>query len=295
MTATNMRSTFVQAVRAFQQGDYGAAARHAATVSADLPDDLFYQHAAIYLNRVAEQGAHDIYASPEGFAAFVRGGGNVPLYAELSKRLAEVYASQRDIILLEIGVGDGLALLPALTDTLAHIDLVEPSEVMLATTRAALQQHEIAHRAFNLPIETFIATEDRQYDIAQATFALHNLAPAVRAVLLEWLYRHTDQLLIAEFDVRMDVALNSADHILHLIERYRQGLHEYTDSQTVVAQGFLLPILFRNFESADHPTLHEQPIDDGIDELHAAGFTQVTKTHLYPYWWADAYLLTATK
>ncbi len=285
---------FVPTVRAFQTGDYAAAAQHAAAIAADNPADRFFQHASRYLEQVAAQGTHDMYASPAGFSAFVRGGGNVPLYQRLSDQLRAIYAQYSDLSLLEIGVGDGLALLPALTEGIGHVDLVEPSEAMLATTTAALRDRNIPHRSFNQSVETFITTHDRSYDIAQATFALHNLAPEVRATLFSWLRDHARMVLIAEFDVQMAFVPNSAEHIAFLVNRYRDGLAEYTENQSVVAQGFLMPILFRNFETAGEPTLHEQSLDTWKTELHAAGLTQVEATLIHPYWWSDAYLIRAS-
>ena len=285
--------SFLQAVKAFQQSDYASAATHAETAAAAEPSDSFYHHAATYLQQVAARGTHDIYASPEGFTAFVRGGGNVPLYANLSRQLQAIYVQHAKVTLLDIGVGDGLALLPALTDTLAQIDLVEPSATMLASTAEALTARAVTHTAFNEPIETFIKTQTKKYDIAQATFALHNLAPQTRSGLFSWLRVHNGTFLLAEFDVRMDAVLGSAEHISYLAERYRTGLAEYEPDETLVAQGFLMPILFRNFETIGEAAIYEQPIRQWEAELEAAGF-HITARHLLErYWWADAYLLHA--
>ena len=288
-------TAFIDAVHAFQQGEFAAAADHAQAAAAVEPADTFFRHAATYLGQVAARGTHDMYATPDGFVAFVRGGGNVPLYANLSEQLRSIYTAQQDVTLLDIGVGDGLALLPALTESLSHIDLVEPAAGMLDSTCAALSERGMAHQGFNETVETFIAGERGRYQLAQATFALHNLAPDTRATLFDWLRGHCEQLLIAEFDVQMDVEQGSAEHIDYLASRYRNGLAEYEPDEALVAQGFLMPILFRNFETIGEAAIYEQPIAAWETELRAAGFASVERRLLHQYWWADAYLLVATE
>lgn len=284
----------VSAVRNFARGDNDAAVAQASAAAAAEPDDPFYRHAHVYLQRLSESGATDVYATPDGFAAFIRGGGNVLLYASLSRELNKIYHAQRDIRLLDIGVGDGLALLPALADTIAHIDLVELSAAMLDQTTAALSRRGISHRAFNQPIEAFLAAEHGHYTIAQATFSLHNLSPAARAEVFAWLRQQADQVLVAEFDVRLDAEPDSAAYIDALVGRFRRGLAEYTGEDTdLVAQGFLLPMFFRNFTAGGAPALWEQPVAVWIAELRAAGFADVQQTLIHRYWWADAYLLRA--
>lgn len=284
---------FLNAVHAFQKGDYAEAAAHAEAAFESNPIDSFYRHAVTYLKQVAERGTHDLYATADGFIAFVRRGGNVPLYANLSAELRRIYDGQSGIRLLDIGVGDGLALLPALTDSLAYVDLVEPAAAMLASTSAALGEEGVSHSAHNVSAETFISQAREPYNIAQATFAMHNLPPAQRAPLFAWLREHSGTVLIAEFDVQMDVMAGSAEHVNYLITRYRQGLAEYEPDEEVVAQGFLMPILFRNFESIGEAAIYEQPIERWETELRAAGFTAVKRHLLHNYWWADAYLLVA--
>ena len=281
---------FFEIVQRYQAGDVQGAA-----VLAAQSADPFHQLIATYLQRVSAQGADDIYATPAGFTAFIRGGGNVPLYANLSHALRSIYEQHDTVRLLDIGVGDGLALLPALTDRdrIQQIDLVEPAADMLATTAAALQESQIAHTVTNESAETFITHADSQYDIAQATFCLHNLAADTRRNVFEWLRRHCQTFLLAEFDVQFVGDVGSAEHVDYLAERYRNGIAEY-DADSPAVQQFLLPILFRNFDAGAGVQMHETTIDQWRSELTAAGFTAVQSKLLYRYWWADACLLIAT-
>src|SRR5690242_4340618 len=116
---------FYLALLAFGENDLAQAAELAGQASAREPANLVYTAAATYLARAAQFGKQSVYLSPEAFSAFIRGGGNVPLYQATSTALQQAYAEATS--LLDIGVGDGLALLPALTPSITRLDLIEPS------------------------------------------------------------------------------------------------------------------------------------------------------------------------
>lgn len=85
------------------------------------------------------QDAH-VYTSPAAFEAFIRGGGNVPLYERVSAELASHYGPDVHS-LLDIGSGDGHALFPALAATahphaLKRLTLLEPAGALLASAVA---------------------------------------------------------------------------------------------------------------------------------------------------------------
>ena len=61
----------------------------------------------------------------------------------------------------------------------------------------------------------------------------------------------------------------------------------------LVAQGFLMPVMFGHLNLTAARTNHEQPLQDWVVQLQAAGFCQVAPRLLYRYWWATAYLLDA--
>src|SRR4051812_21352747 len=108
--AGDPHALFYLAILVFSYGDPDAAARLAAMASVARPDDLVYRAATHHLRRLRGGSRRDVYAAPEGFAAFIRGGGNVALYAALVATLRERYRRHRPASLLDIGTGDGLAL-----------------------------------------------------------------------------------------------------------------------------------------------------------------------------------------
>jgi hypothetical protein len=105
---------FYLALLAFGENEPIRAAQFAEQAAAREPANLVYAAAATYLERAAQAGKQSVYLSPEAFSVFIRGGGNIPLYEATSAALRQAYAQDGAASLLDIGVGDGLALLPAL-------------------------------------------------------------------------------------------------------------------------------------------------------------------------------------
>jgi hypothetical protein len=99
------------------------------------------------LAKYGDETGRDVYDQPAAFAAFVRGGGNVVLYERLSARLADGYDKTQPETLLDIGCGDGLALVPTARATcLPGSNLVEPSVALLdAATKRLADVHTEVH------------------------------------------------------------------------------------------------------------------------------------------------------
>ncbi|MCP4149425.1 MAG: hypothetical protein GY757_16880 [bacterium] len=153
---------FFDSILAFSRQDAAEAARLAGLDVKEEPGNLLFKQASVYLDRIRLVGKHSVYSSSvyssgEGFAAFTRGGGNVPLYKETSAALRCVYREYKSLSLLDIGVGEGMAILPALTDNVGELDLLEPSEAMLNRTCAGLDERGISYRAFNGTLQQFEA------------------------------------------------------------------------------------------------------------------------------------------
>ncbi|MBX0330811.1 class I SAM-dependent methyltransferase [Oscillochloris sp. ZM17-4] len=288
-----MNQHFARALIAFGEGDYAAAADLARLAAEEQPDSLVYPAAAAYLRRVIAHGRAGVYVTGDAFSSFIRGGGNLPLYANTSAALREAYAGYSHIGILDIGVGDGMALLPAITPQVVQIDLVEPSAPMLAQARAALDARGIAYRAFNGTIQQF-TDEGGMWELAQATFSLQSLDRIDRQIMLAWLRGHCARLLIAEFDVPDRGDLYAPARMEYFVARYEVGLAEYADDGGLVAQGFLMPIFFGSFDRGAARTNYEQPIAAWEADLRAAGFARTQRRPIYDYWWAPAYLLDAT-
>lgn len=288
-------SSLFAALNAYATDDFAAAAAHATQAAQHDPQSRLAAAAATYLDRVVREGKAAVYVSGDAFGAFIRGGGNIPLYTALSAALHQAY-QPAPLTLLDIGVGDGMALLPALSAAVARVDLVEPSVAMLGRTTAALAEREVAFRAFAMEIQRFTTQTTAHWDLVQATFSLQSLPPAERREVLAWLGQHTPRLLIAEFDVpAFEHALDPV-WAAHVAERYELGLAEYADTPIgpLVAQGFLLPVFFGYVDPSAARANYEQPIAAWEADLRTAGFRHVTSRPLYPYWWATAYLIEAS-
>lgn len=286
-------SRFYLALLAFAEGEHAAAADFATQAAGQAPGRQLYREAATYLARVAAEGKAKAYVDAEAFAAFIRGGGNVPLYQAVSNALAMAYDDYSRLDLLDIGVGDGLALLPALPPGIARLDLVEPSGGMLGRVSAALTELGVPHHPHLETLQEFLGHANGPWDIIQATFSLQSLAPDQRAEVLPWLHTHSQRLLIAEFDVPDLGEQLAPARAQHFAERYEQGLSEYRFEGGNVAQGFLMPVFFGYFDRTAARTNYEQPIARWEDDLREAGFVDIERRHLYDYWWAPAYLLDA--
>lgn len=284
------------ALLAFGEDKFAEAAQHARAAARCQPDSRVFVQAVVYLERLLERGKAGVYLDGEAFAAFIRGGGNVPLYAALSEALRAQYAAHESLALLDVGVGDGLALLPALTDAIARLDLLEPSAAMLARTSSALAARGVAHTAHNMTLQAFMQSDSGQrgqWDIIQATWSLQSIPPDERAACFAWLRAHGDRALIAEFDVPQFAALFAPDRVRYVVDCYERGLAEYDGDGEQVAQGFLMPVMFGYFDRSAARTNWEGPIQAWADGLRAAGFERVTLHRLYAYFWADAYLIAA--
>jgi hypothetical protein len=238
-----------------------------------------------------EHGKSGVYVDGAAFGAFIRGGGNVDLYTATSETLQSIYTEYETLSLLDIGVGDGLALLPALTESITRLDLVEPSEAMLARTTDQLDDWQMSYHAYQGTIQEFMRIATRDWDIIQATWSLQSVPPEDRAAVFAWMRAHGARVLLAEFDVPVFADLYEPPRVRHIVARYWEGLAEYEGDQ--VAQGFLMPVLFGYFDRSAARTNWEGPIQGWADDLRAAGFSDVQPRKLYDYWWAEAYLLDA--
>lgn len=271
-----------------------ATARDLTQRAASLdPTNAVYAAARVYLDRVQRDGKANVYIAPEAFGAFIRGGGNVPLYENTSAALRRAYERYESLTLLDIGVGDGLALLPALTPNIRHLDVLEPSEAMLDQTRAALHARGVAHRAINATVQELMMSPHDKWDVIQSTYALQSIHPSERLAILEWLRQHAGRILIAEFDAPDFADMFDRARVRYFVERYQRGLAEYEGDDGLVAQGFLMPVFFGGFDPTGARVNWEMPVAEWVRLLREAGFDDVRAEPIYDYWWAPAYLVEA--
>jgi hypothetical protein len=237
-------------------------------------------------------GARNAYDEPRAFETFVRGGGNVPLYASVSSELARQYDALRPDTLLDIGAGDGMALVPAVAASESapgRIDVVEPNEGLLSTLRASLP----SARAHRQTLERFVAGmgDSDRWNLAQATFALQSIEPKARGNALATLAGHVDRLLIVEFDVPR-LMPGTAEHYASLADRYERAASEYGGDAELVAGGFLAPMLLGQLRSIV-PSNYEQPAEAWAAELQEAGYRVTAQSDVHEYSWSMAFCMTA--
>jgi hypothetical protein len=294
MGSVSATDHFFVALLAFGEQDLGGALSQSRVAAALEPTSILFAEATRYLERVVAGGKHKVYASGDAFGAFIRGGGNTRLYRALSAALRAAYRQHAAARLLDVGVGDGLALLPAIDDHIASVTLVEPSLPMLTTTADALARRGVAHQPHHRTLQAFARDwSGVGWDIAQATFSLQSIPPDERASLLAWMRGAARRVLIAEFDLPRFEAMGAPDQVRYVKSRYERGLAEYADDGGLVARGFLMPVMFGYFDRTSARTNYEQPIGAWAEDLRRAGFTHVEAWPLDDYWWAPAHLLDA--
>ena len=284
-------STLAQALQAVAAGDTTAAVASAAQ-AAEGGSRL----GAALAEFLQSEPTEGVYDAPAAFEAFVEGGGNIPLYQATSAALAGLYDQHRPAALLDIGCGNGRALLPALRAA-GHqpdrITLVEPSEALLSTAVAGLPAAEV--QTLPTTIQAFLdgLGPESHWPVAQSTFALHTIPHDARTAVLAQLRPYVNILAIADFDVP-DHPVGSLEHLRFLAETYERGLAEYDTDRDLVAQGFLMPVLVGQLKPGADRVTWEQSQERWREQLTAAGYRNLTISPLYDYWSSPAFLLTAS-
>jgi hypothetical protein len=295
---------FYQTILHYAESDMDAAVAAAQSIAGE---GELYAQAARWLAKVAQGGETGAYLDADAFAAFIRGGGNIALYDAVESLVAAAWDDYRPATILDIGPGDGKVITGALRRTRlqprATFDLVEPAVNLLPKAVDQISHHapQVEIRGFNGTIQSFMAKvpATARWDLCQATWSMQNLSPTERAPLLRWLRERCATLLIAEFDVQTEMyPLLSPERIRLIHDKYVAGIAEYTGKmgpalEERVKQGFLMPILFGYFRSGAGRSTCEQTIGQWMDDIEASGFRDVQRKLIYPYWWADAYLLIA--
>ncbi len=284
---------------------WDAAAELAAKAASAEPGSLLLAEAARYTARRAAGQRDVVYAEgdtadgPAAFAAFVRGGGNIPLYAAVSNALRDQHERLarelgKPVRLLDVGVGDGRALLPALTDAVGDLHLVEPS-AMLETCVAALHDLGRSPVTYQQKVQTFLDGNRDKWDAIEATFSLHSLPPDERVDVFARMRGRCRRLWLVEFDVREFAHDLAPERVLSFREAFETGLAEYVAGERdLIARGFLLPVYFGYFDPGAERVTYEHSLRTWVGQLQRAGFDQVRCHVLYRYWWAPAYLMEAS-
>ena len=209
--------------------------------------------------------------------------------------LRAAYEEFRPGCVLDIGVGDGAALMPAVPDSGVHVDLVEPSASLLDEVVGALTHRGISHRAWRGTFQEFAREHDAaSWDLVQSSFALQSLSPGDRSRALSWIARHTRVFVLVEFDVAEVVCPFEPGWFRGCVSRVERGLREYGRDRDLVGLGFVLPVILGIFDAGGR-TNYECSVRRWEWELREAGFTDVVSRELYDYWWEPAYVVEATR
>ena len=284
------------AILCWRMRDLGRARLHMRRAVAIEPQSVLGAAIWRFLNRSERVESNRVYTTARGFRRFIRGGGNLPLYRNLVALLQAYHEGADGFRLLDIGAGDGLALLPSLPPGVGSVDVVEPSVAMASELEEALEQKGVKHQVHRSPVQDFVneVNDDQTWDVVQATYSMHTLPPEEWKGLLQWLRRRAGSFLVAEFDVPdIGVPWEPAGFD-HFVERYERGIAEYPagPDRDVVAQEFLIPVFMGNMRNDSNRLTFEQPIKNWAADLRAAGFANVECRFVARYWWADSYLLS---
>src|SRR4051794_93179 len=118
------------ALRALAEGDWTAAATTARLVAAEQPEGRLPVALAEYLEALPAPGVYD---EPSAFEAFIDNGNNPELYRRTIEQLHQVHAERVPGSVMDIGCGDGRVTASVLSPSTRQLDLVEPSEQLLAS------------------------------------------------------------------------------------------------------------------------------------------------------------------
>jgi methyltransferase family protein len=289
ITASDAESALYVAIWAHSSGDDATAHRAAEQARAADPDS---ELARLLATITSADNATGVYDSPAAFRAFIRGGGNIGLYEATSAALRELYRRHRPQRVLDIGTGDGLALLPALAEHRPVVGVVEPSAALLAETTAALTRRGITHHAWPHTAQDFTATHTQHWDLIQSSFALQSLLTQDKARVLRWIAAHTGRFALVEFDDVEVASVWEPEWFRDCLARLERGLREYGADRDLVGAGFILPVILGKFGTVA-PTNYELSIGQWAALLRQAGFAEVTTRRLADYWWRPAYLVEA--
>ncbi|GAB2928559.1 class I SAM-dependent methyltransferase [Rhodococcus aerolatus] len=287
-----MTGTVVDVLRAARAGDLATARRGCSDAARPLLADALGTYLATHRDLHGS-----VYTDPAAFQAFIAGGGNVGLYEATAAALAAAHERSGARSVLDLGCGDGAALVPALARS-AHrprrVELVEPSAPLLSTATDRLRALGVEVVTNHVAAQSFTRglADGDHWDLAEATFALHTLPAGERDAVLTALRPHVGELVVVEFDVPEDEPGTEA-HLRFLADSYEQGLAEYGNDRDLVAQGFLVPVLLGQLDPAAARMTHEQPARRWVAQLERCGWTDVETAPLHPYWSSPAFLLTA--
>lgn len=250
---------------------------------------------------LARQEDRNPYEEAHAFQVFINGGGNIALYEAVHRTLAELHRATGTRSLLDIGAGDGRALLPPLAaakNQIRRLGIVEPSPDLLESLKVQLGQIDLPDSTeidfWPTTLQSFVRTPHigPGWDLAQATFSLQSLPPVERIKALKDLRPRIRRLAIIEFDVP-DLDPGSEDELSSIAARFESGLVGYGENARLVAEGFLAPMLLGKVRSPGERHNWEQPAHSWRQELERADYLVDEVRTIALYSWSPAFLIIA--
>lgn len=284
---------FYLALQAYGEQQFEMASRLADQAAGHDPENALLSYSAAYLKRILATPEKGVYATGDGFSKFIRGGGNISLYQAVSQALRKIYEEYSALKLLDIGAGDGLALLPALTEAVQELHVLEPSPALLGSLEDQLNKRGVKFVSHPCQVQELMKSSGETWDLLQATFSLQSIRPEERSEMFRWMRKTGKRLVMVEFDVPEFSGMFSMDRVQYVFDRYQRGLLEYGDTRDAVAFGFLIPVMFGYFDKSQRRVNFEQPMIQWVEEIRSAGFSRISTRTMYEYWWGSAFLIDA--
>lgn len=279
----------VEVLRAVTVGDWDDVARLSAEAVAADPDDPL----AVALNEHLADGPIDPNPDLEAFHRVADSPENLALYERTARLVAAVHEHLQPTSVIDLGCGDGRVAASAMRVGLERLDLVEPSRALLETAMRRMDDTGVeVHGHRSILDEWPSMLTDNTWELAQAVFSLHDVAPEVRRGVLVALAERADTVLIVEFDCPVETD-RTEPHLRFLIDRYRTAVAEAADDPLVVG-GFLLPVLTGQLSPGATRHAWEQPLPQWCTEIEAAGLHVLGTRRISDHWWASAHLIEAT-
>jgi ubiquinone/menaquinone biosynthesis C-methylase UbiE len=319
----SLKESFRSAVVRYSEGDMEGALKALEGTQTNEPREVFFlQQVKRFLSQ--RKDSTELYVDPSGFEAFTRGGSNVALYEAVHEALGKLYASRgSDLSLLDVGCGEGAALVPALKRAqeaaraegreefpLKKIALLEPSSMLAACERKLREAAEAL--GISVEVESIssnieqVCSSLEHFSFVESSFALQNVNKHDRARVLSELAKKCDVFVLIEFDcsaIDLSEAARFEDRTIDgFLEKYIGGVNEFNaqlsesyglseNQMSAAIEGFLVPILFHNFTG--HSKLNEQSAAQWLDELRTT-FSDVRVQTINEYWWAPCVMFTCT-
>lgn len=278
----------LEVLRAVTVGDWDDVARLSADAVEADPDDPL----AAALHQHLADGPIDPTPDLEAFQRMADAPESVALFERTARLIARAHARLRPVAAVDLGSGDGRVSAAAMRVGLERLDLVEPSRALLEAAVRRMEDSGVDVRAHRtVPDEWPSLVTDETWGVAQAVFALHDVAPEARRGILTTLAERADTVLIVEFDCPVETD-RTDPHLAFLVDRYRAAVADATDP--LIVGGYLLPVLVGQLSPGATRHAWEQPIAAWCAEVEGAGLRVVDTSPISDHWWASAHLIEAT-